>query len=113
MLDHERRERGIGVGVHLAHHVDGGAVQTKPAYMAEPPTAGPFSTRTTLAPSAAALAAALIPAIPPPTTRRSPRRALMPSARGLRAPPCRPRLSRADLRSRADPPAPCGTNRGA
>ncbi len=48
-----------------------GAVQMNPAYIAEPPIAGPFSTRITLAPSLAARAAALIPAIPPPKTRRS------------------------------------------
>ena len=43
----------------------------KPAYAAEPPIASPFSTSTTLAPSEAALAAALSPAIPAPSTRRS------------------------------------------
>ena len=48
-----------------------GAVQMKPAYAAEPPIASPFSTSTTLAPSEAALAAALRPAIPAPSTRRS------------------------------------------
>ena len=48
-----------------------GAVHTKPAYIAEPPIPGPFSTRTTLAPSVHARAAALIPAMPPPKTRRS------------------------------------------
>src|SRR3954453_22642595 len=48
-----------------------GAVQMKPAYAAEPPMASPFSTRTTLAPSDAALAAAPSPAIPAPSTRRS------------------------------------------
>src|ERR1043166_6998669 len=48
-----------------------GAVQMNPAYAAEPPVASPFSTSTTLAPSEAALAAALSPAIPAPRTRRS------------------------------------------
>src|SRR3954462_3092109 len=48
-----------------------GAVQMKPAYTPDPPMASPFSTSTTLAPSEAALAAALSPAIPPPSTRRS------------------------------------------
>src|SRR3954471_22569744 len=48
-----------------------GAVQMKPAYAAEPPIASPFSTTTTPAPSEAALAAALSPAIPAPSTRRS------------------------------------------
>src|SRR4051794_37263485 len=48
-----------------------GAVQMKPAYAAEPPIASLFSTSTTLAPSEAALAAALSPAIPAPSTSRS------------------------------------------
>ena len=71
VLDESGPESGISGGLISRITSIDGAVQMKPAYAAEPPTAGALSTRTTDAPSFAALLAAVKPAMPAPSTSRS------------------------------------------